>query len=225
MQRASLGLTIYCPLRQVGMKFDEVEPKEWVQRLRASNEDAIANPPIKLVDFFASKYDKVTFRPARIYETRVARSFSRSLDSAPVLNDAFVATFVKHFQATAWKLKSPDATSQSKKQVIVLAGPCGSGKSTIAKYFSTHFRAPFIEGDELHASDAIATMAAGTPLDDLARAPWLDRFRQRALDTFITLGHERVFVSCSALKKVYRDCFRNLLNDQIHVVFLDLQVE
>ena len=68
-------------------------------------------------------------------------------------------------------------------------------------------------------------MAAGTPLNDVARAPWLARVRQRALDTVTKEDHERVFVSCSALKKSYRDQFRVLMDEKIRVVFVDLQVE
>jgi carbohydrate kinase (thermoresistant glucokinase family) len=212
-------------LRESGLQFDEVEPKEWVRRLRESNQDAVANPPIKLVDFFASKYDKDTFSPSRTYDTSVARSFSPSLDTAPVLDAAFVRTFVKQFQTAAWKTRTPEVARPTKRDVVIVAGPCGSGKSTVAQHLSVNFKAPYIEGDELHTEEAIGSMATGTPLDDLARAPWLARLRQRALETVIGEGHQRVFISCSALKKSYRDQFRNLRNDQIRVVFLDLQVE
>jgi carbohydrate kinase (thermoresistant glucokinase family) len=212
-------------LREAGLQFDEVEPKEWVRRLRESNQDAVANPPIKLADFFASKYDKDTFGPSRTYETSVARSFSPSLDTAPVLDTSFVKTFVKQFQAAAWQLCTPQVATKPTKQIVVVAGPCGSGKSTVAQHLSAHFKVPFIEGDELHTEDAIASMAAGTPLDDLTRAPWLARLRQRALDVVTNEGHERVFLSCSALKKSYRDHFRTPTNDQVRVVFVGLQVE
>jgi carbohydrate kinase (thermoresistant glucokinase family) len=212
-------------LREAGLQFDEVEPKEWVRRLRESNQDALANPPIKLADFFASKYDKDVFSPSRTYDTSVARSFSPSLDAAPVLDAAFVKTFVRQFQASAWKVRTPGVAKKTAKQVVVVAGPCGSGKSTVAQRLSAHFKAPCIEGDDLHTEEAIASMAAGTPLDDVARAPWLARVRQRALETITNEGLERVFISCSALKRTYRDCFRSLGNDQIRVVFVDLQVE
>lgn len=212
-------------LREAGLQFDEIEPKEWVRRLRESNQDAVTNPPIKLADFFASKYDKDTFGPSRTYETSVARSLSPSLNTAPVLDTSFVKTFVKQFQAASWQLRYPKVATKPMKQVVVVAGPCGSGKSTVAQHLGAHFKAPFIEGDELHTEDAVASMAAGTPIDDLTRAPWLARLRQRALDTVANEGHERVFLSCSALKKSYRDQFRSLMNDEVRVVFVDLQVE
>ncbi|KAF1848173.1 male sterility protein [Cucurbitaria berberidis CBS 394.84] len=214
-------------LRQAGLNFDEVEPKEWVRRLRESTDTAEANPPKKLTEFFASKYDKDTFSPSRTYETSVARLFSPALDNAPVLDSTFVKTFVDQFQASSWQQKLSDTPAQQKKQVIVLAGPCGSGKSTIAKKLSATFKAPFIEGDELHTSDAVTLMANGTPLDDSVRAPWLDRLKERALDTVINQNYDNVFVSCSALKSAYRDRFRQLEEgrDDIQVVFVDLQVE
>jgi carbohydrate kinase (thermoresistant glucokinase family) len=211
-------------LRQAGLEFEEVEPQQWVERLRASNQDAVSNPPVKLVDFFASKYDKATFSPSRTYKTHVARSFSPTLENAPVLDPAFVKTFVKQFQASSW---SPATASPPKKQLIVLAGPCGSGKSTIARRLSATFGAPFIEGDELHSPDAISRMAAGKPLEDADRAPWLDRLKQLALDQLTPDDRNRLFVSCSALKEEYRNSFRGLKcnDDNVDTVFLDLQVD
>ncbi|KAI4612274.1 putative NRPS-like protein biosynthetic cluster [Alternaria metachromatica] len=212
-------------LREAGLQFDEVEPKEWVRRLRESNQDAVANPPIKLADFFASKYDKDVFGPSRTYDTTVARSFSPSLDTAPVLDVAFVKTFVRQFQSAAWQIRTTSVAKPMRRVVVVVAGPCGSGKSTVARRLGAHFKAPYIEGDELHTEEAIVSMAAGTPLNDVARAPWLARVRQRALDTVTKEDHERVLVSCSALKKSYRDEFRILVDEKIQVVFVDLQVE
>jgi carbohydrate kinase (thermoresistant glucokinase family) len=212
-------------LRESGLQFDAVEPKEWVKRLAASSDDAVSNPPKKLLDFFASKYDKATFAPSRTYETSIATSLSPALAKAPVLDATFVKTFVRQFQASAWK--APTNKPQSKKQIVILAGPCGSGKSTIAKRLGAAFNVPFIEGDELHSAEAIGQMTAGVPLEDSIRTPWLKRLRQRALSTVTELGYKRVFVSCCALKQVYRDGFRELEaeNEGVKVVFVDLQVE
>jgi len=214
-------------LRQAGLEFEVVEPKEWVERLRASNQDAVSNPPIKLADFFASKYDKNKFPPSRTYETHIARSFSPTLENAPVLDSAFVNTFVKQFQVTSWRTATALVGLPPKKRLVVITGPCGSGKSTIAERLSAAFRAPFIEGDELHSLDAISLMASGTPLQDTDRAPWLERVKQLALDQLLPDGCDIVFVSCSALKEVYRNYFRELAcdNGRVETVFLDLQVE
>lgn len=50
-------------LRASGLAFDDLPPSEWIQRLRSSNADPAVNPPIKLVEFFAAKYD--TDKPSR----------------------------------------------------------------------------------------------------------------------------------------------------------------
>lgn len=89
-------------LRKAGLQFDEVEPREWVARLRKSNPDPKVNPPIKLLDFFAGKYDRDESAPSKEYVTTVARSLSPALDNAPVLDDDFVRRFVDNFRATSW---------------------------------------------------------------------------------------------------------------------------
>jgi carbohydrate kinase (thermoresistant glucokinase family) len=214
-------------LREAGLEFDEVEPKEWVRRLSLSSDDVVTNPPKKLLGFFASKYDKDTFAPSRTYETSVARSLSLALANAPVLDPAFVKTFVDRFRSSAWAHQSASSRIWPKKHIVVLAGPCGSGKSTIAKQLSANFGAPFIEGDEIHSPEAVSQMANGTPLDDLARTPWLDRLKEQALLHVTEFGHDIVLVSCSALKQAYRDRFRELErgDESVKVMFLDLQVE
>ncbi|KAH8712031.1 male sterility protein [Phaeosphaeriaceae sp. PMI808] len=214
-------------LRQAGLSFDELEPKEWVKRLAQSSDDATANPPRKLLEFFAAKYDKDTFAPSRTYDTNVAMSFSPALAGAPVLDAAFVKKFIDQFQATAWKSHCSTSKPQIQKQIIVLAGPCGSGKSIVARKLSHSMKAPFIEGDELHSPDAVLQMASGTPLDDASHAPWLDRLKERALATISELGCDKVFVTCSALKRVYRARFRDLETEvrDVKVIFIDLQVE
>jgi carbohydrate kinase (thermoresistant glucokinase family) len=157
----------------------------------------------------------------------VRTALSPALANAPVLDAAFVKTFINQFLATAWKTPSSTIASPPKKHVVVLAGPCGSGKSTIARQLSATFTAPFVEGDELHTRDAVLQMAAGTPLDDDIRAPWFDRLKQRALASVTELGYDNVFVACSALKQAYRDRFRELEkeNEGVKVLFVDLQVE
>ncbi|KAH7184539.1 uncharacterized protein B0J16DRAFT_355259 [Fusarium flagelliforme] len=92
-------------LRQAGLTFDELEPKEWVQRLRASNPDPAANPPIKLVDFFASKYDKDEFSPSKPFATAKACALSPALANAPVLNQDFVNKICIRAKETLYDLE------------------------------------------------------------------------------------------------------------------------
>ncbi|KAF2704788.1 male sterility protein [Pleomassaria siparia CBS 279.74] len=213
-------------LRNSGLRFDEVEPKEWVRRLRTSSQDPVLNPPIKLVEFFASKYDKETFPVnKRTFETTTARKFSPSLDNAPVLNQELVTKFVQRFLASAWKSSLPveleDKTT--KKQVIVIAGPCGSGKTTVAKALIHKLNAAFIEADELHTADSVSRMASGSSLTESDRIPWLERIRERARYTLRELGFAKVIIACSALRKSYRDEFRQLNDAGTEVLFVDLQ--
>ncbi len=86
---------------------------------------------------------------------------------------------------------------------VVVMGVAGCGKSTLAQGLATTLHVPFIEGDEFHPPENVRKMAEGVALDDESRQGWLDR-----------LGKEMqnypagVVLSCSALKRVYRDCLR-----------------
>ena len=109
-------------LHAAGLEFDEVEPRVWVDRLRNSDPDRVANPPIKLVDFFASKYDHDEWRPSKTYATEVASRLSPALATAPVLDARVVERFISQFKRR-WAV-----APQLKKTAIIVAGPCGSGK-------------------------------------------------------------------------------------------------
>lgn len=81
-------------------------------------------------------------------------------------------------------------------------GVSGSGKSTIARALAERCELVFIEGDDVHPPVNKAKMAAGIPLDDSDRAPWLNEIADRMTDE---LGAGRgVAVACSALKREYR---------------------
>ena len=85
---------------------------------------------------------------------------------------------------------------------VVLMGVAGSGKSTVGPLVATRLGVPFVEGDDLHSDADKARLAAGHPLDDASRAPWLTRVHQVLLDA--VAGHAGVVVACSALKRSYR---------------------
>ncbi len=89
---------------------------------------------------------------------------------------------------------------------LVICGVAGAGKTQLATALAQQLGAPFQEGDELHPPANIAKMAAGTPLDDADRAPWLDAIAAVVAGWHAagTLG----IVSCSALKRAYRDRLR-----------------
>ena len=92
------------------------------------------------------------------------------------------------------------------KPIIVLMGVCGSGKSTVAQHLVDHYGMKYAEADDFHPQANIDKMAAGHPLTDEDRWPWLDTIAAW-IDERVAAGEPAV-VTCSALKKIYRDKLR-----------------
>ena len=90
--------------------------------------------------------------------------------------------------------------------LIVVMGVSGAGKTTIAQALSARLHWPFVDGDSLHPKANIDKMASGRPLDDADRAPWLAAVGAW-MDERAKAGEPGV-VSCSALKRAYRDTLR-----------------
>ena len=99
--------------------------------------------------------------------------------------------------------------------VLVVMGVAGSGKSTVGPLLAEQLGWDFGEGDELHPEANVAKMAAGKPLTDADRWPWLARVRAW-IDEHVATGRPGV-ITCSALKRGYRDVLRDP-----HVVFVHL---
>jgi carbohydrate kinase (thermoresistant glucokinase family) len=98
-------------------------------------------------------------------------------------------------------------------------GVSGCGKSTLGAALAATLAARFIDGDDLHPRANREKMAAGTPLTDADRAPWLARVGE-ALATPAPGEPAAVIVACSALKRAYRDIIRTHARGD--VVFLHL---
>lgn len=209
-------------LRSAGLVFEEVTPKEWVRRLRHSNPDPVLNPPIKLVDFFASKYDRDSFAPARTYATEIACKHSPALRNAPVLDPAFVGKFVSEFQRRGWRSSQVADETPKTKRAIILTGP---RQSTIGRALSEKLECAFIDGDTLHTSAAVARMRDNVALLDVERVAWLQRVQNRVLETTGELGFDTVAVACEARKRVDREQLRGMSEGGVEVWFVELQVE
>lgn len=87
--------------------------------------------------------------------------------------------------------------------VLVLMGVSGCGKSTVAALLAGSLGWPFEEGDALHPQSNLDKMAAGHPLDDEDRQPWLAKVADW-IDERIDSGEDGL-ITCSALKRSYRD--------------------
>jgi len=96
---------------------------------------------------------------------------------------------------------------------VVVMGVSGSGKTTVGAALADALGLRFVDGDALHPAANVAKMAAGIPLDDADRAPWLD-----AIGAVLAAGP--VVVACSALKRAYRDRLRAAAPG-LQLVFLD----
>ena len=86
---------------------------------------------------------------------------------------------------------------------IVVMGVSGSGKTTVGETLSPLVGLEYRDGDDMHPQSNIDKMAAGIPLNDADREPWLKQIGQWLADR-----PEGAMVGCSALKRQYRDLIR-----------------
>jgi gluconokinase len=100
---------------------------------------------------------------------------------------------------------------------VVVMGVSGAGKSTIARQLAEQLGWDFAEGDDLHPAANVAKMAAGHPLTDADREPWLEAVASW-IDGEIEAGRHGV-ITCSALKRSYRDVLRR---PQVLFVYLSV---
>lgn len=128
--------------------------------------------------------------------------------------------------ATSANGSSPPAPRDH--HIWLVTGPAGCGKSTVAKYLATVLHLPYIEGDEFHPQANIEKMSAGIPLTDADRWDWLTALREASLNE-LDNGNPGVVLTCSALKRKYRDVIRVAPyfspNLYLHFIYLDASEE
>ncbi len=88
------------------------------------------------------------------------------------------------------------------KPLIVVIGVSGSGKTTVGYRLAVELDVPFADADDLHSQKNRDKMAAGHPLDDEDRWPWLSKVAQALSDA--DTAETGLVMACSALKLSYR---------------------
>jgi gluconokinase len=88
----------------------------------------------------------------------------------------------------------------------VVMGVSGSGKTEVGRRLAARLQRDFIEGDAFHPPQNIAKMSAGIPLNDEDRHEWLLALQQQLRHA--AQAGKAVVLSCSALKRRYRDLLR-----------------
>ena len=97
--------------------------------------------------------------------------------------------------------------------LVTVMGVTGSGKTTVGAALAQRLRVPFEDADNLHPPANVTKMAAGTPLDDADRLPWLRAVGGWQQQHVSTGG----VMSCSALRRSYRDILREAAPEQVFV--------
>lgn len=97
-------------------------------------------------------------------------------------------------------------------------GVSGSGKTTLGEALAARLGLAFVDGDDLHPAANVAKMAAGTPLADADRWPWLDRVGAALANA--DAYPAGLAVACSALRRIYRDRIRAAGGAGVRFVYL-----
>ena len=97
---------------------------------------------------------------------------------------------------------APTDTIPGEPLRLIVMGVAGSGKTTIGLRLAEVLDVEYVEADDAHPATNVEKMAAGIPLTDEDRRPWLETLATRLA------ARTRVVISCSALKRSYRDQLR-----------------
>jgi gluconokinase len=103
--------------------------------------------------------------------------------------------------------RAPGQDDPGRTTTVVLMGPSGCGKTTVMRALAARVGWATAEGDDFHPRANVEKMAAGHPLTDQDRGPWLD-----AMAAWIgerEAARQSAIVTCSALRRAYRDRLRS----------------
>jgi len=97
--------------------------------------------------------------------------------------------------------------------IVIVMGVSGSGKTTIGQALAGQLGWRYLDADDYHPTANVAKMAAGTPLQDADRWPWLDQLNS------VLQEEKNAILGCSALKESYRQRLTAGLKD-FRIVYL-----
>lgn len=102
------------------------------------------------------------------------------------------------------------------KDIFIVMGVSGSGKSTIAKEMAKKLDIPYEDADNFHPEDNVKKMENGQPLNDADRQPWLETLAKLMTDH----QEKGLVLACSALKESYRTTLNSKLTVPATIVYL-----
>ena len=108
------------------------------------------------------------------------------------------------------------------EMILMVAGVSGSGKTTVGALLAGRLGWQFADADAFHSAANVAKMRAGIPLTDADRRPWLHAITAW-MDERIARGESAV-ITCSALKRAYRDALLGG-RPQARMIFLSVDRE
>ncbi|THV45642.1 hypothetical protein BGAL_0465g00040 [Botrytis galanthina] len=210
-------------IQRAGLNFEELGQREWISLLRSSNPHPMENSPIKLIESFSNKYDNDNIvRQILQYYNRLARSFSPTLEEVQAPDQNLISKIISRLLQTSWRASAD--TTKTGARIIIIAGPCGSGKSTVATALAQKLLCPHIEGDAYHSTEAHEKVKSGIELTDEDHWSWLQRLHKVSVYNAKLTPSHTVIVSYSALKKIYRDKLRSTSEAEVGTIFTLFQV-
>lgn len=99
---------------------------------------------------------------------------------------------------------------------LLVMGVAGCGKSTVAACLARALHGVLIEGDDYHLPESQEKMRRGMALDDRDRSPWLAK-----LGSLLAASAVPTVLTCSALKRSYRDCLRGA-EPHVKIIYLEI---
>ncbi|MBB4437936.1 gluconokinase [Rhizobium leguminosarum] len=112
-----------------------------------------------------------------------------------------------------------DLEQKTPPLAVIVMGVSGCGKSSVGERLAAQNGMPFLEGDQLHPAENVEKMAQGISLTDDDRLPWLDRIGAEIRTA--QEASQGLVISCSALKRHYRDRLRQAATGRLVFVFLE----